>query len=359
VADWRQIQGRIRKAKAGADAPAKLTQLYEKTRDAMVAYELAEVLEKSGQADMAAAWYTTAAQRFRRVEWKQKAEAALVRLGAPLPTPTEVAAAAEASAPAVVEPPAAYAAGGGGPAPPETSREASVAPPALAERSPAPEEQARLGVPSRRRRRRGRRGGRGRRRGARETSASPAPASAAAPQTDLPPAEPSTGELAPPERFEPTRLADRQAGASWQSAPRAGEPALASRMAQLESQLRRLISSPQHSLAEAEQAPAGPGVFLLSDLDQVTSYYVEACQTLRVALGNLLRGRSPGMPGRGRRRDASDSLKTSLAKHLGISESQATKYLKQDCAVRWIQLDEGASPLAHFAIAVLRPPLND
>jgi hypothetical protein len=132
-------------------------------------------------------------------------------------------------------------------------------------------------------------------------------------------------------------------------------------MAHLESQLRRLISSPLHSLEEAETAPAGPGVFLLSDLDQVTPYYVEACQTLRVALGNLLRGRGsvPPATGRVRRRDGSDSLKTNLAKHLGISESQATKYLKQNCAVRWIQLDEGASHLAHFAIAVLRPPLND
>ena len=71
---------------------------------------------------------------------------------------------------------------------------------------------------------------------------------------------------------------------------RAGDPALASRMAQLESMLRRLLSSPLHRLDDVDQAPAGPGVFLLSDSDQVTSYYVEACQTLRVGLGNLLRG---------------------------------------------------------------------
>ena len=71
---------------------------------------------------------------------------------------------------------------------------------------------------------------------------------------------------------------------------RAGDPALASRMAQLESMLRRLVSSPLHRLDEADHAPAGPGVFLLSDSDQITSYYVEACQTLRVGLGNLARG---------------------------------------------------------------------
>jgi len=51
-------------------------------------------------------------------------------------------------------------------------------------------------------------------------------------------------------------------------------------MAHLESLLRRLVTSPLHRLDEAEEAPAGPGVFLLSDSDQITSYYVEACQTL-------------------------------------------------------------------------------
>jgi len=360
VADWRQIQGRIRKAKASADAPARLTQLYEKTRDAMVAFELAELLEKSGQADVAATWYATAAQRFRRAEWKQKAEAALVRLGAPLPAPpaggptepTEAAGSAEASRPAVVAPPT----------PLETPPPAPAVPAApSAEVTSAAAEQARVAAPGRKRRRRGRRGGRGRAKRAAEQALAPSPAATAsmrAPQADLRPAEPPAREPAHPaggpERLEPTR-------ASWQSAPRAGEPALASRMAHLESQLRRLISSPLHSLEEAETAPAGPGVFLLSDLDQITPYYVEACQTIRVALGNLLRGRGSVPPGtgRGRRREGSDSLKTNLAKHLGINESQVTKYLKQNCAVRWIQVDEGASHLAHFAIAVLRPPLND
>ena len=35
------------------------------------------------------------------------------------------------------------------------------------------------------------------------------------------------------------------------------------------------------------------------------------------------------------------------------------KYLKDHCAVRWLQLDEGARELAHFAIAVLRPVVNE
>src|SRR5207248_10939921 len=78
--------------------------------------------------------------------------------------------------------------------------------------------------------------------------------------------------------------------AAWRGRSRAGEPALASRMAHLESQLRRLLVCPQAKLEQAESAPAGPGVLLLSDSDQVTHYYVESCQTLRIAIGNLIRG---------------------------------------------------------------------
>jgi hypothetical protein len=138
---------------------------------------------------------------------------------------------------------------------------------------------------------------------------------------------------------------------SWRGRSRAGEPALASRMAQLESQLRRLLACPQAPLSEAESAPAGPGVLLLSDSDAVTHYYVESCQTLRIAIGNLVRG------GRG----AKDlpRLKERMSQNLGIAESRVTNYLKEHCAVRWLQLDEGAPELAHFAIAVLRPVVNE
>jgi hypothetical protein len=131
------------------------------------------------------------------------------------------------------------------------------------------------------------------------------------------------------------------------SRSRAGDPGLSSRIAQLESQLRRLLACPLASLDDADSAPAGPGVLLLSDSDQVTHYYVEACQTLRIGIGNLLRG------GRGSKGGA--QLKPSLAEHLGINESKVAKYMKDHCAVRWIQLDEGAAELAHFATAVLRP----
>ena len=48
MADWRQIQARIRKAKNSPDAPTKLSELYQRTRDAMVAWELALIEEKAG-----------------------------------------------------------------------------------------------------------------------------------------------------------------------------------------------------------------------------------------------------------------------------------------------------------------------
>ena len=81
MADWRQIQARIRKAKTSVNPSAKLSELYLRTRDAMVAWELGALEEKNGRTDEAAKWYATAAQRFRRAEWKKKAEEALARLG--------------------------------------------------------------------------------------------------------------------------------------------------------------------------------------------------------------------------------------------------------------------------------------
>lgn len=118
--------------------------------------------------------------------------------------------------------------------------------------------------------------------------------------------------------------------------------------------LRRLLGSQLHPLDEADDAPAGPGVFLLSDSDLVTSYYVESCRTLRVAIPQL--ARSSG--GKGRRENTGGSFRAQLAEHLGVSEAKVTDYLKKHCVVRWIQLDEEAAHFAHFVIGVLRTPLN-
>ncbi|MGA8223357.1 MAG: hypothetical protein WB780_17045 [Candidatus Acidiferrales bacterium] len=385
MADWRQIQARIRKAKNAQDAHAKLSELFQRTHDAMVAWELALIEEKAERTDEAARWYTIAAQRFRRAEWKKKAEEALARLGvAPSAAPSD-------------EP--------GNEARPSAAEESAEAPQAslplaLGEISHIPsadgaieshseseaesEATSSTAEPGKKKRRRGRRGGRGRRR--KRAAASPAlpsqafaepsaPASTPVPSPAPQPrpqattriesferaapapftrSEPPPSRRAPIEPPAPTLPSERTAHG------RAGDPALASRLAHLESMLRRLVSSPLHRLEEADEAPAGPGVFLLSDSDQISSYYVEACQTLRIGLGNLARGgRTASKGGRGRGYSSDTSgLKAKLAEHLEINEAKVSQYLKDHCVVRWIQLDDDAPLLAHFAIAVLRTPLN-
>ena len=61
---------------------------------------------------------------------------------------------------------------------------------------------------------------------------------------------------------------------------------------------------------------------------------------------------------RGTRTSFDSGLKSKLAEHLGITEAKVSQYLKDHCAVRWIQMDDDAPHLAHFAIGVLRTPLN-
>jgi hypothetical protein len=116
-------------------------------------------------------------------------------------------------------------------------------------------------------------------------------------------------------------------------------------------QLRRLLTCPPAKLDHAEHAPAGPGVFVLTDDDMTTYYHVETCDTLRIAIGTLART--------GSTRRGNPNLKPVLADHLGVTEARVSKYLADHCVVRWLQLDEGAPQFAHFAIAVLRPILNE
>lgn len=112
---------------------------------------------------------------------------------------------------------------------------------------------------------------------------------------------------------------------------------------------RRLLACNPVKLDDAAHAPAGPGVWVLTDEDLSTYYYVEACKTLRVAIGQLLR--SPSRTGQ--------PLKPQLAEHLGIPEARVAKYLSDHCVVRWLQMDDEAHYFAHFLIAVLRPTLNE
>jgi hypothetical protein len=368
MANWRQIQARIRKAKNSPEAAVKLADLFQKTRDAMVAFELAVVLERAGQNEDCVRWYSTAAERFRREEWKKKAEDALIRLGAPLPAPSEMKGGSEGEFQADGDDESAV---GAEPKPaPEhrdlrgaTAGQADVeAPeaPVVTQASPA----------EHKRRRRGRRGGRGhRRKGTPQApnlpshtfteSAAPVSAATERPLEELlsHPSLDRRGEHRESEMIE--RPAETRYAAPPEhehrrpsSHGRAGEPALASRLGQLESTLRRLVSGIPHRLEETEEAPAGPGVFLLSDSDLVTSYYVESCQTLRIGLGHLVRG------GRGPRTQTGGTLRARLADHLGISESKVSDYMRKHCVVRWVQLDEDAPYFANFVIGVLRTPLN-
>jgi len=98
-------------------------------------------------------------------------------------------------------------------------------------------------------------------------------------------------------------------------------------------QFRRLLRVlPQDSIKPIALPPARAFSFL-TDEEMTTYYYVEACDTLRIAIGNISRG--------GNRRSGI-SIKPLLADHLGIPEARVGKYLTEHCVVRWLQLDEGA-----------------
>jgi hypothetical protein len=403
MADWRQIQARIRKAKNSPDASSKLSELYQRTRDAMVAWELGAIEEKAGRNEEAGRWYIISAQRFRRADWKKKAQEALTRLGIELPaagvelTPAPARSRSEAGEETesteqipVLGEISDFSADVNGDTANGSAVEADTAASASAQDG------------AKKKRRRGRRGGRGRhRKGAAAATPglpSKAFADSVAPSEPCLPAsrvdarsetrvethfdprleraefhaeEASSGSNSSEAQRSSTPISSSVRRSSAEHAPpmlpsertahgRAGDPALASRLSRLESMLRRLVSSPLHNLDQAEEAPAGPGVFLLSDSDQITSYYVEACQTLRVGIGNLARGSRGSKAPRGSGRGYPDTsgLKAKLAEHLEINEAKVSQYLKDHCVIRWIQLDDDAPMLAHFAIAVLRTPLN-
>ena len=337
MADWKQITARIRRARSGKDPAGQLTNLFSKTRDAMVAFELARYFESKGNTADAGRWYLTAAERFRRADWKTKAQESATRLGAtepaeiPGPPPLSTTIAEPAAEPA-----------------PETRSPAVEAPSPRSEELEAvpvePEAPAREPAELSRQRR-GRRGGRDQRH-PRRGSRPPAPRERHAGQT---PAR-SVREAAP-EPSAPLRPAESAGEVATPTGIRGrfGDPGLASRLTQLEMNFRRLLACTPSPLREADRAPAGPGVWVLTDSDLSTYYYVEACQTLRVAIPHLLRS---GSARRG------ETIKPQLAEHLGIPESRVAKYLNDHCVVRWLQMDEDASNFAHFLIAVLRPALN-
>ena len=353
MADWKQITARIRRARTGKDPATQLSNLYQKTRDAMVAFELARHFETSGQNGEAAKWYSTAAERFRRADWKTKARQAADRLsGAPS---DESALAAAAGDDFALSPPAVSVPEPALPFMQNAETFESIVTPV--EDSGSAASSASSSDPARRRHR-GRRGGRNRRKPttAAKSSAPAATDSAALTRQSSPPLP---VDVLPESRFSrvteslvPTGLPGEPSSESA-AAPlrgRYGDPGLSSRLSLLEMQFRRLLTCAPLSVGEGDRAPAGPGVLLLTDSDLTTYYYVESCDTLRIAVANLFRGSS---------RRAATPIKPQLAEHLGIAESRVSKYLADHCVVRYLQLDEGASHFAHFVIAVLRPALNE
>lgn len=348
MADWKQITARIRRARTAKDPATQLSNLYQKTRDAMVAFELARFFETGGQNAEAAKWYSTAAERFRRADWKTKAQEAAARLsGAPEGTsPTLLPGDFHLTSPPVVIPepglPFEQTA--------TTFEAIATAPATEATSGTSPDQQPR----ERSGRTRGRRGGRNRRRSTSSKAATFSSRETPVVSSHQPP--PPVDE-APEPRF--ARITESLPKLPVEPAPesgpslrgRYGDPGLSSRLSLLEMQFRRLLSCPPLKLDAADRAPAGPGVLLLSDSDLTTYYHVEACQTLRIAIANLLRG--------GASRRGADTIKPQLADHLGIAESRVSKYLADHCVVRYLQLDDNASHFAHFVIAVLRPILNE
>ncbi|HXH68695.1 MAG TPA: hypothetical protein VNI81_15950 [Candidatus Limnocylindrales bacterium] len=348
MADWKQITARIRRARTGKDPAAQLTNLFTKTRDAMVAFELARYLESVGNNADAGRWYLTAAERFRRSDWKTKAQESATRLGAtePAEIPAAVTKQAEEQPESEIkltpetkpEPPSE-------PAEPQAAPTESESQPA-AGRAPASSDRGS-------RHRRGRRG--------HDSHRSPRRSDHSTGQRESRPLGPSRGYTPPPAAEEEAPAATERPSRSSSEesveipAPslrgRYGDPGLASRLTQLEMNFRRLLTCAPTKLDDADRAPAGPGVWVLTDSDLTTYYYVEACQTLRVAIPNMARG--------GTARRGGESIKPKLAEHLGIAETRVSKYLADHCVVRWLQMDEGASYFAHFLIAVLHPTLNE
>ena len=314
--------------------------LFQKTRDAMVAFELARYFESNGKSEDAGKWYVTAAERFRRADWKTKAQESATRLGATvaaeIPAPT---AAADLSEVAPSE--AALSS-----LSPEPVPQVSAAPEAEVPQGEAPQEASATERAPAKRHRRGRRGGRDHRRSSKR------PEQTISTPREVRPAPPRALETA---KERPARPAEPlELSAELPVAPslrgRSGDPGLASRLTQLEMNFRRLLACPPTKLDAADKAPAGPGVWVLTDSDLTTYYYVEACQTLRVAIPNLMRSSAA-------RRG--ESIRPQLADHLGIPESRVAKYLSDHCVVRWLQMDDEASHFAHFLIAVLHPTLNE
>ncbi|PYU03389.1 MAG: hypothetical protein DMG34_13195 [Acidobacteria bacterium] len=280
MADWKQITARIRRARGSRDPGGQLTLLYEKTTDAMVAFELGRHFEIAKDPAQALQWYLTAATKFRRGAWKTKARDAVVRLGGDLPPDNDPAPeTASASTEEPASPPAAVTI----PDPTVPFEQTAVAyesltaAPAQENASSSEQPAASETAADKKHRRRGRRGGRNRRKTSpgettRTSTRAPALARIVEPSPEPP------AEILPPRTVDSRaipRIPVEQVPDSGTPAVkgRFGDPGLASRLSLLEMQLRRLLTCPPTKLDESALAPAGPGVFVLTDDDMTTYYY--------------------------------------------------------------------------------------
>jgi hypothetical protein len=295
-------------------------------------------------------WYQTAFSRFRRGDWKTKSGEAIVRLGGEPPPEAQSKGASAAPAPEETPPAAAL------PLPQSAlpfEQDGIESLVAVGAENPPAQVPDTVAVPAdKKRRRRGRRGGRNRK----KSTAPPASARSHREPHSLRAVASEPEEIAPPRDVDSRAIPSVPVEQLPDSAVpgvrgRFGDPGLSSRLSLLEMQLRRLLTCPPSKLGHADHAPAGPGVFVLTDDDMTTYYHVEACDTLRIAVAGLSRS--------GATRRGSSDLKPRLADHLGIPEPRVAKYLADHCVVRWLQLDDGAAEFAHFAIAVLRPILDE
>src|SRR5262249_20356082 len=140
------------------------------------------------------------------------------------------------------------------------------------ETRPAPpsESPAAATAADKKRRRRGRRGGRNRNKKASQGPAESVPQRRLEREREPVDAEPL--EIAPPRSVDSRSIPRVPVEPLPESAVsglrgRFGDPGLSSRLSLLEMQLRRLLTCPPVKLDHSEQAPAGPGVFVLTDDD--------------------------------------------------------------------------------------------
>src|SRR5215468_5730953 len=153
MADWKQITARIRRARGSKDPAGQLTLLFEKTKDAMVAFELGRHFEIVRNPAQALEWYQNAYSRFRRGDWKTKCGEAIARLGGELPVDLVQKSSNESAAVTAPEPALPF----------EQNATAFESPIAVgSENPPSDAPSAAVSETEKKRRRRGRRGGRNR-----------------------------------------------------------------------------------------------------------------------------------------------------------------------------------------------------